>query len=804
MNQTSRYLSPLSGAVMMLLSCATFAAEHPLTRIYYDDAAKVNTVDLVMSIDWNIDNPPENRGKPFVDNILKQTSQSLYAMTEGRVRLGKVSVYSNSQFMDNTDIQYLLKNGRASAAISGFNSGKGMTIAMFAGTNEPEVDHGKTVAHELGHYLLGIFDEYREEGKKSSDPSDPQDGDTPRDTIMNNHLQFENISTPTDYADPANRNTAHFRVYKQSAWETLLSPNGNEPAGYPKRVQLQALQGMTAPEVASLTKPKTGWESALQVVYMGSSEASATPGSAQPTPPTTEARNGERQPGPINVLVLDTTLAKPQFDAQLNAAQQLLDAVGNNVSVMVYAHPYASAPIIPLTVVANAEIKAALKAEINKIPLQSAADDVTNGDRLFDWAEKELASLFPGGVKSVSNSGYYYRLYPTTGQAVGVSNGRVYYYDSKTIADVGAINDWLPKSQMDLTATLRNAVQKLKSVRTAADTPSIILLTTAQQTIDSALVQEIVEAGVSINPVALVTPELSSRKRYTATREATTSLYDLAEMTQGIFAETAKESELARDVVNAANSSEGDNQELVTDGWSDVLAAGATSEVKANVAAGLDKVVSFQAYWEEADEGKLSYSLIDPKGNKITPDTLPEGITYQGEAGEGGAIYTVSATYSNHDGQWTSVLTANAATTEAVFHEVTVDSLLFSELDVIGGSHEDSRPMIAILQLKGPLAVIGAEISADVYSATTGEVVKSNVTFTDDGTTPDMKQYDGLYAADLSDLPAGEYEMVAKVHNNSGKATFSTEGSFKKGVNQPAELIPVFERTAFFNFKKDL
>lgn len=385
-----------------------------------------------------------------------------------------------------------------------------------------------------------------------------------------------------------------------------------------------------------------------------------------------------------------------------------------------------------------------------------------------------------------------------------MSNGRVYYYDSKTIADVGAINDWLPKSRASLTNTLRRALQELNSVRTAADTPSIILLTTAQQTVDSALVQEMTTAGVSVNPVALVTPELSNRRRYTATREATTSLYDLAEITQGKFAETAKESELARDVVNVANSSEGDNQELVTDGWSDVLATGASSEIKATVAANLDKTTTFQSFWEDEDEGKLDYSLIDPKGNKITPDALPEGITYQGEAGEGGALYIVSATYPNHDGQWTSVLTAKTGTAQAVFHEVTTDSNLFSELDVIGGTSEDSRPMVAILQLKGPLSVVGAEINANIYSATTGEVVKSDVTFIDDGTTPDMKRHDGLYAADLSSLPVGEYEIVAKVHNSSGKAVFSTEGSLKKGVNQPAELIPVFERTVFFNFKKDL
>jgi hypothetical protein len=782
----------VTSAAMMLFANSMQAAEHPLTQVRYEETAKTNTIDLVMSIDWNIDNPPANRGKDFVENILKQTSQSLFAMTEGRVKLGKVSVYSNKQFMDNTDIQYLFKNGRANASISGFNTGKGMTIQMFTETGESEVDHGKTVAHELGHYLLGIFDEYREEGKKSNDPGDPQDGDTPRNTIMNDHLSFETISTATDYADSAMQNTAHFRVYKLSAWETVISPNGNEPAGYPKRTQLQAFQGMTAPGTTDLTKPKTGWESALQIVYMGGNESNSAD-----TP-----RSPQRKPGPINVIILDTTVAKPQFDAQINAAQQIVNASGSNVSIAVYAYPYANTPVIPLTVVSDADVKATIKTALSKITLASTDDEMTNGDRLFDWAETLIPQAFPTGSKSMSASGYYFRFYPTTNQAVGVSNGKVYYYDGKTIADIGTISDWLPKSRLDLNSSLQNALQIIKVVQTPADTPTVTLLTTANQVVNTSTAQAFADAGVGVNPIALVTTNTTTL-RYTSTREATKSLYDLADMTQGTFLETDKESELSRDAVKAINDAEGDDSELVNDGEIDKLAAGNTLKVEAQIAKNIDGNILFQTYWEDVDEGKISYTLTDPKGNEITPTTLPNGITYTSEPDEGSASYTVSTNYANHDGKWLGVVTANSQLEETVFQEITSESNLYSELEVIGGTQEDSRTMVATMELKGPLAVHGAEVAANIYSADTGELVKATVAFVDDGVTPDAKKGDGTYSADISFLPVGEYEIVGKASSN-GAAVFSTMGSTKKGSNQPDELIPAFQRAAFVEFKKEL
>ncbi len=189
-------LTKLGAALALALGTqAGVAAEHPLTKVNYDAAKNVNVIDLVMSIDWDFDAPPTGRDKSFIEAILKQASQSFYTMTEGKQMLGKVYVYKNSQFIDNTDIQYLQKDGRANAHVAGIGNCKACRILMFAGTGEAADAHGKTIAHEFGHYIHGIYDEYREEGGTSTEPGSPQDGDTPKNSIMHNHLQFLNLST---------------------------------------------------------------------------------------------------------------------------------------------------------------------------------------------------------------------------------------------------------------------------------------------------------------------------------------------------------------------------------------------------------------------------------------------------------------------------------------------------------------------------------------------------------------------------------------------------------------------------------
>ncbi len=56
----------------MLGGAQTQAAEHQLTKINHDAQRNLTVLDLVMSIDWDFDNPPAGRDKAFIEGIIRQ------------------------------------------------------------------------------------------------------------------------------------------------------------------------------------------------------------------------------------------------------------------------------------------------------------------------------------------------------------------------------------------------------------------------------------------------------------------------------------------------------------------------------------------------------------------------------------------------------------------------------------------------------------------------------------------------------------------------------------------------------------
>lgn len=802
---TWRLSATALAAILSFGGLASKAAEHQLTKINHDAARNVTVLDLVMSIDWDFDSPPAGRDKAFIEGILRQASQSLYTMTEGKQMLGKVYVYKNSQFMTNTDIQYLAADGRANAHVAGITGCKPCRVQQFAGTGETPVDHGKTVAHEFGHYVLGLFDEYREVGGTSTDIGFPQDGDTPRDTMMHNHLQFANVSTADDYLDTNVRKTAQFRVYGKSAWEVMVSPSESDPerAGSGRRVYFDAFKNMAAPTASALRRPTTGWENDLQVVYMGGAAAPAA--ASDRVRPNAAVVNTSS--GPINVIVIDTTTTADHLAAQRTAAMQMIDAAGPNNRVAVYAFPFNLAPVVDLTRLNSDAARTAVKAAIGKIAGENDSTDAVVADRLFALAETLAPSLAPKGPASQSAGGFVYRLYPT-GIALGVSSGVLYLYNPTAptpLQSLGPVSAFLPQAKGTYTDALQKALALINGIKVLGDTPAVTPITVATRTVDSALVASFRGAGVAVNPLGITTPGAASQAgRFRAQAVGQTSLHDLAKGTFGAFKEGAKVSELARAAGKVANSSEGDSVEVISDAESSgPLAAGATHVVTSVVAAGgIDGKIVFSAFWNPADDAKLSYSLTTPSGTTVSPTSLPAGITYNRDATEGEATYTVAANFAGLAGTWRSTVSASAATTDAVGQEVLADTQLSAVIELHGMAATEKGAGYAVVEVSGPLAVENAVVKADVYNAATGATVRTGLTLKDDGVAPDDQAGDGQYAVDLSDLPNGEYEIVVTV-TNGGQAAFTTKGNTKQGTNKPPVALPSFQRVTSELFVKE-
>ncbi len=261
--------------VLMVNSFSLFAGNHPLTKI------NPTTVDLVVSLDWDLSQPPTVAGtvlnRTYIDSAMKAFAAATYQMTEGRHKIGKVYIFENSQNINRADMQFLHRVGRANAHTGGLlDSGSRMQMFTLDAVNVLDPVIGKTMAHEFAHYAYDLFDEYREAGTFSTDdPGAPQDGDTPRDSIMNDHAQFTRFSTSTDYTDPTQRRTAQWRVFQSSNWETLLRDPRQDirpPSfqNFAPRRQLDVFKGIFLPTM--FTNLTTGWENDFSLVFQNPNE----------------------------------------------------------------------------------------------------------------------------------------------------------------------------------------------------------------------------------------------------------------------------------------------------------------------------------------------------------------------------------------------------------------------------------------------------------------------------------------------------------------------------------------------------
>lgn len=284
MTRISRFrplLSALLATSIALQPLAASAALHQLQFVKAESAV-LETFDFVSNADWDYDaNPPtrstvgpaigQTLDRAFITAAFTQMAKSTFTMTEGRHRVGTVYVYPSSRFGNRVDIKMVSQiAGRSNATVSRYRANSGTSTNYLEATPEAL---GKVMAHENGHYVYGLFDEYREVGKAANpnDNSDPADGDTPRDSLMNNQELFSSFSTAADNA-PSDVTTAHKRFYDgASAWDVLsrpLSSDTPDQQRFGSRTPFTALAGFNPANPSALNRPITGWDGAFKVVFV--------------------------------------------------------------------------------------------------------------------------------------------------------------------------------------------------------------------------------------------------------------------------------------------------------------------------------------------------------------------------------------------------------------------------------------------------------------------------------------------------------------------------------------------------------
>lgn len=216
--------------------------------------------DVVISLyndpsgDFNPDNNTGSEQQTAYEEIIRHWADGVCEQSNGAHHLGKVQIFRKGAQQGKADVVWIASQW-PNANVAGFgNAGSRINFGdLFSSTNFLDSSNhqsgGYTLAHEWGHYVYGLFDEYAPgtanacESQNTCWKSTPLTTDTPvTPSIMNsqwnaspsnyqwlNHSTSNNIGTTTK--------TAEGRVYGKSGWDTLVQSTEDDPKSGDKTVQ---------------------------------------------------------------------------------------------------------------------------------------------------------------------------------------------------------------------------------------------------------------------------------------------------------------------------------------------------------------------------------------------------------------------------------------------------------------------------------------------------------------------------------------------------------------------------------------
>lgn len=702
---------------------ASWAANHPLTQL-----PDVNTINYVVNVDWDFDNPPtqvvnpaQRLNRDYITQVLRSFAQAKFTMTEGRHRVGTVYVYANRRFGDNVDIRLINTDGRSSAHVAGWGN-RGSTSynhLAFEGRPETIFQLGRVIAHEIGHYTYGLYDEYREAGTplNLSARGSPSDVDTARNSIMNDHLQWTNLSTPADYADASQRQTAQARVYATrpdlsggSAWETLTRPAAQDPeAVRGARTFFEAFAGID-PATLRLTQPTAGFDAALQVVFV---------------------------PNPVfrDVIVVDRTLPTERYSQLIQAARAVVSQAATDTQFgIVVSPPVGNEAVVALTTA----------TEEGKRSVLAALDSVTPTAGTFDAAT-------------------------AINQAIALIRA------ARQPGEVATVH-LLTGSETSVPQEVQTAVRGAQVVVNALG------LTGGTGALRAAIRERALKASVSGTAINLSQLALASGGAYNASRDG---------------------ADAARDLLRGIKEAHAQAHAILQMDGADPLPAGGRIERSVRVAAGaVDGNVQIDLAFDPADAAGLTFSLVHPSGQVITPASLPEGVSFELDAADGVASFLLGAEITNRAGTWKVVVQSARAMSDGIGLDVWSDSTIVLAGAVSGGTAGAAGAPVLRVRLGGEKSIRDAVVTADIYQED-GTLALGGVTLRDDGVTPDDRAGDGLYAASLAGrLPAGEYFAIVEARTTSASRIASL-GALIKGARNEETPVELLVRVAEIVFALD-
>ncbi len=218
--------------------------------------------NIVVSVEWNAYTFADaNPDVPF-DTYLKQlarafrsASNTLYDVTDGQFAFGSVTIYDDGRHWGDADFQVLVSNQvRPRTAVGGITAGPGpyrynspngsvnfypgqirlgrfwqRTSGAAGAWDQP--DGFRTIAHEFAHYALYLYDEYyyldsnaRLRPAHCTSPAIRTNRSVETNaSLMDWHYNATELAMAgTSQWTDACRDTAQWRVYGESDWETVV------------------------------------------------------------------------------------------------------------------------------------------------------------------------------------------------------------------------------------------------------------------------------------------------------------------------------------------------------------------------------------------------------------------------------------------------------------------------------------------------------------------------------------------------------------------------------------------------------
>lgn len=283
--------------------------------------------------------------KAIYEKIIGYYADAVYESTNGANKIGQVTFYSSSAISNGEANVLWKKECHPNANPSGITT-PGLRIEMCNtfGTYNFLIDDthqrggGYTLGHEWGHYYYGLYDEYKANENKFYFFTQPRFTDSPvPNSIMNrqwsaigDHFEWLNFSS----AKIDTQNTAQFRVYNASSWDTLTRPQSDDPRDWLRIVLPKRPEYLELAEV----KPDKDHEARIDL------SATATPRSALQFTWVTSAPS----------TITATALAASAYNVQLSSLS------GQNISypapLLLMAFVYTDTNITAMNVQGNVQL----------------------------------------------------------------------------------------------------------------------------------------------------------------------------------------------------------------------------------------------------------------------------------------------------------------------------------------------------------------------------------------------------------------------------------------------------------------